>query len=385
MAAVTAPFPLRVLALLQRRRPVPPTRSAGSSQQPLGSPQLSISPLEIARMPKLEFQGRVLVINTLEDEQRVELLFSGEALLGFDSESRPSSALSPRNKTALVQLSSEHAACLWRIGELKQITPLLRRLLEDPAVHKVAQGASQELTTLREEYGLNGQSFIDLHHMALNMRTTPRSLQGLVALFMKRRLMKDQRLTDWEQKPLTQAQIEYAALDAYASRQVLLAMRRAYGTDRLECERLLSGAVSPALSPGFAFPASSTLPAATAGAAALGAWAASSGKASASHSPAWPPKVPAPAPRDEAHQKLVAVCVSQGFVLRFDGFESAPNGFRCVFSIEIRRQGRLIVEAFRSKRVHSTIRAAQNDAATEALVRLTDGSFGQAPIAAAAA
>mmetsp|Transcript_9096 Transcript_9096/g.13250 ORF Transcript_9096/g.13250 Transcript_9096/m.13250 type:complete len:104 (-) Transcript_9096:291-602(-) len=48
------------------------------------------------------------------------------------------------------------------------------------------------------------------------------------------------------------------------------------------------------------------------------------------------------------------------------------TAFVAFFSVEVRRQGRLVVESFRSKRVHATVRAAQNDAAAEALSKLED-------------
>eukprot|EP00434_Breviolum_minutum_P045318 symbB.v1.2.040602.t1/scaffold7367.1/size13137/1 len=70
-------------------------------------------------------------------------------------------------------------------------------------------------------------------------------------------------------------------------------------------------------------------------------------------------------PPPEAHRELAALCVSKGYVLRFDGFESLPSGFRCVFRVEFRRNGQAVSEVFRSKRVHVAIRAAQNDAAAE--------------------
>ncbi|CAE6941489.1 Wrn [Symbiodinium sp. CCMP2456] len=184
------------------------------------APKLHVSALEIARLPLLQFPGRILVISSPEEEKRVEELFKGEALLGFDSESRPSSALAQKNRMALIQIASEKVACLWRLGELRSLPPLLRRLLEDRDVHKVSQGAVHELSALKEQWGINPQSFLDLHHIAMHLRTTPRSLQGLVAIFLQRRLSKDQRLTDWQQSPLTQAQIEYAAIDAWAARQV---------------------------------------------------------------------------------------------------------------------------------------------------------------------
>lgn len=307
-----------------------------------------------------------MVLTVPEDEQRVEDLFRGEALLGYDSESRPAAGLARQRRAAVIQLATERAACLWRVGELGRVPPLLRRLLEDPSVHKVTQGAVHEVAALQEEWGVNAQSFIDLHHMALNLRTTPRSLQGLVALFMRKCLGKEERLSDWEQVPLTQAQIEYAAVDAWASREVLVAMRRSYSVQRLDCERLLGATAGPSGGLGPRLGAADGAPAVSGGLhAGVGDCAASADPPRASQADA------APTVREEAHQKLAALCVLQGYVLRFDGFESAPNGFRCVFKVEHRRGGRAIIETFKSKRVHSTIRAAQNDAAAEAVAWLT--------------
>ncbi|CAE8731889.1 unnamed protein product, partial [Polarella glacialis] len=81
------------------------------------APKLSISPLEIARLPPLRFPGRVIVIGAVEDEQRVESLFQDQALLGFDSESRPSSALAPKNRltVAVVDMRTLHTFEEWHI------------------------------------------------------------------------------------------------------------------------------------------------------------------------------------------------------------------------------------------------------------------------------
>lgn len=330
------------------------------------APTLSITPLEIARLPSAKFTGRVVVIAVPEDEERVRSIFEEESLLGFDTESRPSSAVSPKNRLSLVQVATAEVACLWRVGEMRCIPPLLRKLIENPLQLKVAQGAAHEVDAFRDEWYLSPQGFIDLHHVAMHLRTSPRSLQGLVGIFMGKRLGKEQRLTDWEQSPLSQAQIEYAALDAWATREVLLAMRRIYGVERLPCERSLGVAMHfrPQES-GLDLkggPPSTLLQdgAATGGDARRGPRSSESVSVQASQ----------PAPAAEAHRTLAALCVERGYVLRFDGFESAPSGFRCVFRVEYRHKGRSTVEAFRSQRVHTTIRAAQNDAASEALLRL---------------
>eukprot|EP00927_Polykrikos_kofoidii_P045387 TRINITY_DN39353_c0_g1_i1.p1 TRINITY_DN39353_c0_g1~~TRINITY_DN39353_c0_g1_i1.p1 ORF type:complete len:412 (-),score=61.39 TRINITY_DN39353_c0_g1_i1:309-1544(-) len=320
---------------------------------------LAVSPLEIAKMPPCRFEGRIIVVSVPEDEQRVERFFVDSTLLGFDTESRPVSPLEPKSRTAVIQLATEDVTCVWRIAGSAALPPLLRRLIEDPSIHKVAQGASEEISSLREEWGIVPKSFIDLHHVALHLKTSPRSLKGLVALFMKRRLVKDQQLTNWEQSPLTQAQIEYAATDAWASRQVLLAIRGAHGLQRLDCERLLCSTVGTPRPLEGALPAGTTV---------VGVPSAIQQSASVDV---------------EAHQVLAALCVERGFVLRFDGFESVNGGYRCVFRVEFKHMGRSASEAFRSKRAHSSIRAAQNDAAAEALFRLQRLAESSQPSAAA--
>ncbi|CAK0899602.1 unnamed protein product, partial [Prorocentrum cordatum] len=74
---------------------------------------LSISPLQIAGLPLLRFGGRVVVVGSEEDEARVQPLFAAEDLLGFDSESRPSTALAPRNPpgASLSSSSPRSARC----------------------------------------------------------------------------------------------------------------------------------------------------------------------------------------------------------------------------------------------------------------------------------
>lgn len=224
----------------------------------------------------------------------------------------------------------------------------------------MSQGAVNEINALKDQFGISPQSFIDLHHIALHLRTTPRSLQGLAAIFLQKRLNKEQRLTDWQQSSLTQAQIEYAATDAWAAREVLLEMRRAFLCSCLDCERLVGAAATPRpMSSGtIGLNVARTFVPSGAG-----------------------PKVerseedeaqPQPPPPPEAHRELAALCVSKGYVLRFDGFESLPSGFRCVFRVEFRRNGQAVSQVFRSKRVHAAIRAAQNDAAAEALLRLRE-------------
>jgi hypothetical protein len=109
----------------------------------------------------------------------------------------------------------------------KQFLPAtLRKILGAEHITKAAQGALGEKHTLQQEFDHPEISnFVDLYGIAKRLNTQPRSLQGLVGIFMKHRLQKDQRCSDWEKDQLTDAQIQYAATDAYAGWGVLKAMR----------------------------------------------------------------------------------------------------------------------------------------------------------------
>ena len=57
----------------------------------------------------------------------------------------------------MLQLASSKVACLWRVSQLERLPPMLSRLLQDRQVHKVSQGATHEITALKEQFGISPQ------------------------------------------------------------------------------------------------------------------------------------------------------------------------------------------------------------------------------------
>merc|ERR1711957_261173 len=97
----------------------PPSPELHATQRlDVPKPNLAISPLEIARLQQLRFGGRVLLISTVEDEERAEAFFEGVTLVGFDTETKPNTLLSPKNRTAIMQVATEKVAVVWKISEL---------------------------------------------------------------------------------------------------------------------------------------------------------------------------------------------------------------------------------------------------------------------------
>ena len=168
---------------------------------------------EITGLPKVLFQGRIITIITPgETEKAVDYLLS-QKILGFDTETRPSFKKGQRYEVSLLQVSTHDTCFLFRLN-LTGITPAIIRLLEDKKVVKV--GLSRTTTCCSCIAGQNSRLAIlwscRMWLKSLVLRT--KSLQKLYANLFHMKISKAQRLSNWEQTVLRDAQKLYAATDA---------------------------------------------------------------------------------------------------------------------------------------------------------------------------
>lgn len=279
---------------------------------------------------------------------------SAPQIIGFDTEAKPAALFAghARNRTALIQLASMYACVLFRTVGVSSLPDSLLNVLADPSVVKVGQGVGGDLKVLKEDFPSSPSAppslrapnskfanFVDLHRIACKFNFQPKSLQGLTGLFLKRRLLKDMRVSNWETDVLRAEQIQYAAIDAWAARAVYVEMltRNEQLGDVHKIGLLTDSDLS-----------SPTL---------------------VDHVHASPPdlvddEVP---PSPSGVSGLVQLCVREGHVLRLGGFEKdSGNRFRCVFEITL--AGTRKVMKFGSVSSHSSMRDAQTDAASVALL-----------------
>lgn len=302
----------------------------------------AVSNTELMSLSVLNFEGRIKLIDsrvTDDDPQGIrDLLGLGGSskVLGFDTESKPKALYSQsRNPTALIQLASDNVCVMWRTIGRKKLPDSLLSILEDPSVIKVGQGIGLDLRDMREDFSNIGtvSNVVDLHKVASSLNCQPKSLQGLVGMFLRKRLLKDMRVSNWESETLRVEQVQYAAIDAWAARAVFLEMQKR----ELNPEKI--GSVVD----NYEKQETVVLPTAV--------------PASA---------IPENVDNRSPQVRLVDHCVKHGFFLRLSGFEKDSFGdkFKCVF--EINRGGKDAVK-IESARSHASIRAAQEDAASVAL------------------
>ena len=107
------------IPLLSRRYYVAGSLGLNAHRPPTGpNPSLSISPLEILALPQLRFAGRVAVVSTEQEEERLADHFLSQKIVGLDCEAKPA-LFGRRNKTAIVQISSEETCAIWRVFDVR--------------------------------------------------------------------------------------------------------------------------------------------------------------------------------------------------------------------------------------------------------------------------
>ncbi len=193
--------------------------------------QAKLSKEELEQFPIVEFTGNVFVINDFEEAARaVAEIRSANTLIGFDTETRPSFQKGVSHKVALVQLSVENTAYLFRLKKMGGMGPDLTSLLSDPNCIKVGLATNDDFNNLKKwDANITPKGMIEIQGLVKKYGIEEMSLAKIYGLLFGLKISKRQRLTNWEADTLTEKQMSYAALDAVACVEIyneLLTMGR---------------------------------------------------------------------------------------------------------------------------------------------------------------
>lgn len=179
----------------------------------------SIDKEEINKLEMLKFQGNIHLITDVEEAIKVAKKLSSESILGFDTETRPSFKKGESYDVALLQLSTENDAYLFRLNKFK-FPQEIADLLADKKIVKAGVAVRDDIKSLQKLLPFKEESFCELADFAKELEVKNFGLRALCAIFLNYRLSKRAKITNWEQPQLTQAQIHYAACDAWVGLQI---------------------------------------------------------------------------------------------------------------------------------------------------------------------
>lgn len=175
----------------------------------------SITKEEISLLEIEDYTGRIIVIDTERDaEKAVQYLLHFDCV-GFDTETRPSFRKGKRYKVSLMQISTDEACFLFRLNRIGVPQPL-EDFLENEQVLKIGLSLRDDFGAMRKRTDIQPAHFLDLQDYVKQFGIEDASLQKIYAILFNKKISKGQRLTNWEAEVLTEQQMRYAALDAWA-------------------------------------------------------------------------------------------------------------------------------------------------------------------------
>lgn len=179
----------------------------------------SVAKEERENYPIRSFNGNIHVIYKPQDVDKAVEYLSSQTIVGFDTETRPSFSKNHTNSVALLQLSTETDAFLFRLNVIG-LPVSLANLLANEAVAKVGVAVRDDIKGLQKLRQFTANNFIDLQTIAKQLHIEAMGLRTLTPVALGFKISKRQQLSNWENEYLSNPQKRYAATDAWVSLKI---------------------------------------------------------------------------------------------------------------------------------------------------------------------
>ncbi len=184
---------------------------------------------EIALLPQFERLelSQIQVVSTADQAAQAMKELSGISVLGFDTESKPTFAKNQASDGPhIVQLCTTQKAWIFQLTDA-DCRRTVGLLLESPAIIKAGFGLGDDRRRIIHKLGVDLQGVLDLN-VVFRERGYRKDMgvRGAVAVMFSKRFIKSKKAStsNWANARLSEAQIIYAANDAYGALRVYVAL-----------------------------------------------------------------------------------------------------------------------------------------------------------------
>ncbi|MEW5789194.1 MAG: 3'-5' exonuclease [Pseudomonadota bacterium] len=173
----------------------------------------------LAELPIRRYEGPVLLVEDLDTLRQAMIDIHQEAVVGFDTETRPAFRKGEHYPPSLAQVATARAVYVFPLRQTACF-PGLAELMEQRHIVKAGVAVAHDLSELAELFPFTPAAVLDLGRVAKRQGITQSGLRNLAGLVLGFRIPKGQQTTNWSAPRLTAAQIQYAATDAWVSREL---------------------------------------------------------------------------------------------------------------------------------------------------------------------
>lgn len=179
---------------------------------------------DINEMPLQRYEGPITVVRTEKQCAQAIKEMEKEAVLGFDTETRPVFKKGKKpGPPSLLQLATSECAYVIQIN----VTTLdngLADLLANPKIIKTGVAVRDDILGLQRHADFEPGGFIDLSDVSAKANMQTHGLRNMAANLLGFRISKSAQCSNWAKDKLTPQQVNYAATDAWVSRELYLAL-----------------------------------------------------------------------------------------------------------------------------------------------------------------
>ena len=181
----------------------------------------SISREAMVALPIGRYAGRTRVVATREDLEEARADLREERVVGLDTETRPAFKKGESHLPCLVQVAGARAVYLFQLRRAESF-PLLAGLLGDARIVKAGISLADDMKSLARVFPFGAENLLDLGELARRNRFAQTGLRNLAGMALGFRIPKGAQTSNWAATQLSDAQIAYAATDAWACRELFL-------------------------------------------------------------------------------------------------------------------------------------------------------------------
>jgi ribonuclease D len=196
-----------------------------------------IDKVAIQELPLTHFEGDVIVVDQPEQVAEAVAYLNQFAVLGVDTEARPSFKRGVHYPTALVQIATEERCYLFRLTHVG-LPVEIAQIFANPSICKVGLAFKDDINGLRRRRDFKPANCVDLQSIVCKYGIMDLGLQKIFAIIFGKKISKAQQLTNWENSHLTPEQARYASTDAWATLSIYLALQKVKPLSRKEVEAL---------------------------------------------------------------------------------------------------------------------------------------------------
>lgn len=168
----------------------------------------------IESLDLISFTGEIVLVDSPKQLDSALTELENAEVLGFDTETKPSFKKGEKYSISLLQLATDKKAYLFRLNKIG-LPDNLKMILENEKITKVGLAIRDDLKGLNELKSFKPGNFLEIQDLAKTKGLKSQGLQTLTEEIFEKRLSKKAKLTNWEAMKLTDAQLLYAATDAW--------------------------------------------------------------------------------------------------------------------------------------------------------------------------